>query len=294
MKNLLSMTAFGRGDYVEGARSWTVEIRSVNHRYCDISVKMPRKYMVLEERIKKKIAEYYNRGRIEVLMSLSGDLSEGQTLEANLPLAREYYQCLQAIRKDLSLSESSDLALIVANRDVITAVEQEEDMEAIWSAVEKALEEALQNGMQMRRNEGESLKKDMKERLSEFSKIVAAIETSVPDLVLKKEASLKERLENLLAGVDLDPVRLAQEVAIIADKSDITEEIVRLLSHIQQFGNFLELGEPVGRRLDFLLQEFLREVNTMASKIADPVVTHQTVTLKNEVEKIREQVQNLE
>lgn len=294
MKHPLSMTAFGRGDAGTKERQWTVEIRSVNHRFNDIKVKIARKYLPLEERIKKEVSRLFSRGHIEVMVGLSGPRAEGLTLSVNLPLAREYYGCLEQIRQELGLSSQPDLALVAGLKDVIIPEEQQEDLESVWSEIETALTLALKESMQMRIDEGQSLKTDLLQRLAAFGQTVAAIEQAVPEMLGKKEAALKERLANLLQGVDLDPIRLAQEVAIIIDKADITEELVRLKSHIQQFQSFMDLEEPVGRRLDFLSQEFLREINTMASKINDSAITHQTVELKNEIEKMREQVQNLE
>lgn len=294
MKYPLSMTAFGRGEATTGERTWTAEIRSVNHRYCDIKIKIPRKYAGLEEKIKKQIMSSYTRGHVDVFIGFTGNAAETVQLQTNLPLAREYFHCLEVIQKDLNLDQSPSLEMIKDYKDVINLLEQEEDLDELWHPIQKALAVALDKCLQMRENEGNSLKKDLQQRLQNFSKGVEAIETSIPELLRKKEEKLQERLDNLLKGVDIDPVRLAQEVAIIADKSDVTEELVRLKSHIKQFTDFLKLDEPVGRRLDFLLQEFLREINTLASKIGDASVAHQSVDLKSEIEKLREQIQNLE
>lgn len=294
MKYPLSMTAFGRGEATSGERTWTAEVRSVNHRYCDIKIKIPHKYAGLEEKIKKQILSNYTRGHVDVFIGFTGNAAETVQLQTNLPLAREYFHCLDALQKDLNLDQSPSLEMIKDYKDVITLLEQEEDLDELWLPIQKALIDALEKCLQMRQNEGASLKEDLVQRLQNFSKGVEAIEMSIPELLRKKEEKLQERLDNLLNGVDIDPVRLAQEVAVIADKSDVTEELVRLKSHIKQFTDFLELDEPVGRRLDFLLQEFLREINTLASKIGDASVAHQSVDLKSEIEKLREQIQNLE
>jgi uncharacterized protein (TIGR00255 family) len=294
MNRPLSMTSFGKGEKTANGMAWTVEIRSVNHRYCDIHLKISRRYAAIEEKIRKEVAAYYTRGHIEVAVNAAGDREEAVRLEVNLPLAREYHQGLLRIQRELSLPQPPDLAMLASFRDIMTPAEQEEDLEAVWPGVREALIAALEQGLSMRRQEGASLRADLSERLDRFAETVGRIEAAIPDMVLKKQALLHERLDNLLAGVDIDPARLAQEVAIMADKADVTEELVRLRSHIGQFGNFLDLDEPVGRRLDFLLQEFLREINTLASKIVDAAIAHQTVELKNEIEKMREQVQNLE
>ncbi len=294
MKRPLSMTSFGRGESVADGTVWTVEIRSVNHRYCDISFKLPRKYAVLEDRMKKEIISFCSRGHIDVGLSYVSSGVGSANLEVNMDLAREYQRSLQAISGELSLPAPNDLALVAGYRDVIVAREPEEDVEAIWPAIRFALIQALEGGLTMREQEGATLKEDLLARLHTLESTADEVEKLAPELVRKKEATLKERLDNLLKGVDIDPARLAQEVAVMADKADVTEELVRLRSHCQQFFHFLELDEPVGRRLDFLMQEFLREINTLASKINDAGVAHLAVELKNEVEKMREQVQNLE
>ena len=292
MKRPLSMTGYGRGE-VAGARSWTVEVRSVNHKFLDLSIKIPRKYLGLEERIKKEISAYYNRGHVDVYVNPGAEAGDNIRLAPNLPLARNYYQCLEAIREDLSL-EAPTLAMIQNYKEIIVAHEEEEDLEAVWPRVSEALIQALTMAQGMREQEGEALKDELRQRLQEFAKTVETIAQDVPTIVQRRTEKLKERLAVLLQGVDLDPLRLAQEVAMMADKADVTEEVVRLRSHISQFSGFLAADEPVGRRLDFLLQEFLREINTLASKISDAPTAHLTVELKTEVEKLREQIQNIE
>jgi uncharacterized protein (TIGR00255 family) len=286
------MTGYGRGE-VAGARSWTVEVRSVNHKFLDLSIKIPRKYLGLEERIKKEISAYYNRGHVDVYVNPGAEAGDNIRLAPNLPLARNYYQCLEAIREDLSL-EAPTLAMIQNYKEIIVAHEEEEDLEAVWPRVSEALIQALTMAQGMREQEGEALKDELRQRLQEFAKTVETIAQDVPAIVQRRTEKLKERLAVLLQGVDLDPLRLAQEVAMMADKADVTEEVVRLRSHISQFSGFLAADEPVGRRLDFLLQEFLREINTLASKISDAPTAHLTVELKTEVEKLREQIQNIE
>jgi len=292
MKRPLSMTGYGRGE-VAGAKSWTVEVRSVNHKFLDLSIKIPRKYLGLEERIKKEISAYYSRGHVDVYVNPGAEAGDNIRLAPNLPLARNYYQCLEAIRQDLSL-EAPTLAMIQNYKEIIVAHEEEEDLEAVWPQVSEALNQALTMAQSMREQEGEALKDELSQRLQEFAKTVETIAQDVPAIVQRRTEKLKERLAVLLQGVDLDPLRLAQEVAMMADKADVTEEVVRLRSHISQFSGFLAADEPVGRRLDFLLQEFLREINTLASKISDAPTAHLTVELKTEVEKLREQIQNIE
>jgi uncharacterized protein (TIGR00255 family) len=287
------MTGYGRGE-VTGAKSWSVDIRSVNHKSLDLSIKIPRKYLGLEERIKKEIGTRYSRGHVDVYVNPGAEAGDGIRLAANLPLARDYYRCLEAIRQDLSLADSPTLAMLQNYNEIIVAHEEEEDLEAVWPQVSTALAQALTMAQGMREQEGEALKRELDQRLQGFAQTVESIARDIPLIVQRRTEKLKERLAILLQGVDLDPLRLAQEVAIMADKADVTEEVVRLRSHISQFSGFLEADEPVGRRLDFLLQEFLREINTLASKISDAPTAHLTVELKTEVEKLREQIQNIE
>lgn len=293
MKRPLSMTAFGRGEAV-GNRHWTVELRSVNHRFLDLKIKLPREYGALEERIKKEIGSLFSRGHIEVMVTVSGSAMSGAQAQVNIPLAGQYMTCLQQLKDTFALDGLPTLAMLASFKDVINEEKCEEDLDTVWVEISKALGLALTACLQMRLDEGLILKKDLLTRLQNFEATVTCIANAIPGLVAKREATLKERLNTLLGGVELDPLRLAQEVVILADRYDVTEELVRLRSHIQQFATFMELDEPIGRRLDFLLQEFLREINTLSSKINDTDVIHKTVDLKNEIEKIREQVQNLE
>lgn len=295
MSKILSMTAFGRGEQTAGGRTWTVEIRSVNHRFCDVKIRLPRQYAALEEPIKKEICAAYSRGHVEVAVNCSPGDEGNYVLRTDLHLARQYFRCLHEINADLELQTPPDLALIAGYREVIVAENREEDPEEAWATgLEPALRAALAECRRMREAEGDHLRFDLRARLNKIGAAAGKIESMVPAIQTERTATLRERLSVLLAGVDLDPMRLAQEVAVMADKSDITEELVRLRSHLSQFEKFLDLDEPVGRRLDFLLQEFLREINTIGSKIANAAIAHLGVELKNELEKMREQVQNLE
>jgi len=293
----VSMTGFGRGEATGEKSSWVVEIRSVNHRYLDISNKLPRRFMAWEDRMKKEVASFYTRGRVDIYVTFKDEGIEEAKLKVDLGLAREYLSCLKEISADLSITGEPDLTMIASYRDIISSVDEEmggEILEELWPILKAALVAALEECRNMRQREGEALQKDLLQRLGNFQQTIDDIEKSLPQIIEKRQNTLQERLDNLLSGVDIDPGRLAQEVAILVDKSDVSEEIVRLRSHVEQFIGFLELDEPVGRRLDFLVQEFLREVNTIASKISNADTAHLTVGMKNDLEKIREQVQNLE
>jgi len=289
-----SMTGFGRGEAEAKGRRWTVEIRCVNHRYLDLKIKLPKGYAGLEERVRKCLTAVLIRGRVDVALSVSGDFSDLQEIEANHTLARTYRDALVRLADQLDLAADIDLQRLAAYPDVLLLSQRAEDLDEVWPSMETALRDALNTCDKMRCEEGKAMAADLQERLDQFAAVVGKIEQQIPELLQERELKLNERLQKLLGNVQLDTQRLAQEIAILSDKTDVTEEIVRLSSHISQFRAFLESDEATGRKIDFLLQEFLREVNTMASKINDAEIAHLTVDLKAELEKMREQVQNIE
>lgn len=289
-----SMTGFGRGEFVKGGRVWTAEVRCVNNRYLDLKMKLPRGYSSLEDKIRKKVAETHLRGRVDLFLSVSGDFSDLQEVKVNVALAGDYRNALQALADKFGLQSDITPQLLATYPDVLTREQKDEDLSVVWEIAEKAIDEALKSCNTMRSQEGEALAADLIARLKFFDKTIESIEKNIPELLEQRQKNLQERLEKLLTNVQLDPARLAQEVAVMSDKTDVTEEIVRLRCHIEQFTLFLAEESGIGRKLDFLIQEFLREVNTLASKINDATVAHLTVDLKSELEKMREQVQNIE
>ena len=289
-----SMTGFGRGEATEEDRTWIVEIRTVNHRFLDQRVVLPRAFIALEERIKKKVAIHQDRGRVEVSLAMKGKTSSDPVLTVDMNLACQYHDCLQLLGEEFGLIPRIQLSDMLNQRDIITLKEQSPDLDEEWPVMEQAVVAALKECVQMREQEGKILKDDLLDRLDNFTAIVKEIGDQIPHVLRQRQEELENRVMKLLEGMAIDPMRLAQETAIMADKTDVTEEMVRLVSHITQFRTFLDSDEPVGRRLDFLLQEFLREVNTLASKISNAPIAHLGVEMKNEIEKIREQVQNLE
>jgi uncharacterized protein (TIGR00255 family) len=212
----------------------------------------------------------------------------------NIELARTYKNALTQMGQDLVIEGDADLTFLASLPDVLVREQQDEDLESVWTLLSGALKEALAQCEIMRQQEGGALLIDLAGRLEYFSKVLEQVAAAIPELLVQRKALLQERLEKLLGNVQLDPMRLAQEVVILADKTDVTEEIVRLRSHMQQFRSSLTEDGAVGRKLDFLIQEFLREVNTLASKISDARIAHLTVDLKSELEKMREQIQNIE
>lgn len=291
-----SMTGFGRGEVAsEGGRGWMAEIRSVNNRYLDLKIKLPQGYGAIEERIRKMVSECHQRGRIDLSLTVTGSGSELVKMHVNTELVRAYKRAMEEIARELGQEKASLDPAFVASRPEVLALEQQgEDVEAAWPYLEQAVSQALVACETMRRQEGEALVADLMARLQVFINTLGKIEAAIPELIRQREQILGERLQKLLGNVQLDEQRLSQEVVILADKTDVTEEIVRLKSHINQLQSFLNEKEAVGRKLDFLLQEFLREVNTLASKINDAPVATLTVELKSELEKMREQVQNIE
>ena len=289
-----SMTGYGKGESAFAGGRIIVELRCVNHRFGEVSVKLPRALMQFENDLKKRVAQRLNRGKIDVFIQVEGAGALGVPT-ANLPLARGYYRAFSAIREALGLSDEVSLALVAAQRDVITvAAEAEATVEEIPPELIAALEEGLRRVDEMRLFEGASLLADFTKRQGLLRELIGRVTARSPSVVAEYAARLKERIVALCGESGLPEERIALEVALLADKCDITEELVRLESHMRQFDETLERNEPVGRKLDFLLQEINREVNTVGSKANDAEIAACVVELKGELEKIREQVQNIE
>ncbi|MBE0583746.1 MAG: YicC family protein [Desulfofustis sp.] len=289
-----SMTGYGRAESELNGRVWSVEVRSVNNRFLDAKIKLPRDYGALEEGIRRRIGEFHQRGRVDLTLSVSGDFSDLVSIRFDPKIAATYLQALHSLAEHTGISSTIDLLHFANLPDILIREQHPEDLDAIAPFIDRAVGEALQRCLDMREKEALHLSEDLGHRLKSFTTVLQAIEEQLPTLISQREMALKERLAKLLDHIEIDPARLAQEVAIIADKTDVTEELVRLRSHIIQFTDLLQASDPVGRTLDFLIQEFLREVNTIASKINDAQIAHQTVTLKSELEKMREQIQNIE
>ena len=289
-----SMTGYGKGESVYAGGRFTVEVRCVNHRYGEITVKLPRALMQFENDIKKRVAERLSRGKIDVFIQVEGAISLGVPT-ANLPLARGYYRAFNSIAEALGLAGEVDLALIASQRDVITvAAETEASIDEIPEELLVALTDALRQVDEMRLFEGGSLLADFQKRRELLSGLIGQVAARAPSVVSEYAARLKERIAQLCSDSGLSDERITLEVALLAEKCDITEELVRLESHLRQFDETLTRNEPVGRKLDFLLQEINREVNTIGSKANDAQIASCVVELKGELEKIREQVQNIE
>ena len=293
-----SMTGFGRGEYADETGKVTVEIRAVNHRYLDISVKMPRRYSFAEEAIKAAIKEKLSRGKVEVNVSIDNAGKSDSDVKLDADLAAKYYDALSTLRDSFEFGEESKVSLSLLARmpDVIKTSAAEEDEETMTQRLVSAARKATDDICAMRETEGAKLAADLEARADIVSDIRTRIEKRAPEIEKEYAAKFKARIEELLDGVyEVPEERIALEAAIFADKANITEELVRLDSHVSQLRAFLKTdGEAIGKKIDFLIQEMNREANTIGSKSNDREITSMMLDLKAEIEKIREQVQNIE
>ena len=289
-----SMTGFGRGSIEQDGRSFTVEMKSVNHRYCDLNIKMPKIFLSLEDRMRKVIFDKISRGKIDVFITQNNKEKVGVKAVLDEGLSDSYVECLKKIKDKYYIKEGISISLIAKFPDVITLKQEEEDIENVWKILSVPLEEALNLLVEMRRKEGLKLKNDVLLKCDYIKHLLDKIEKRSPFVVNEYRDKLNERLKELLQDYQIDENRIAMEVAIFGDKSCIDEEIVRLNSHLVQLRETFNLDEPIGRKLDFILQEMNRETNTIGSKANDLEITNSVLNIKNEIEKIREQIQNIE
>jgi uncharacterized protein (TIGR00255 family) len=290
-----SMTAYARSEKTADEINVSTEIRSYNSRYLDVSMRIMHGYNVLEDKIKTLISEKIDRGRIEVSLQINDGSEEAYNFEINIAKARAYHNCLVQLKDQVDLHSEITVDLLVREGGVIRTVEIDRNMDAVWPVVRDCVDEALNNLVEMRKKEGEFIALDIGGRINRIEKSVHLIEKESTDLLYHYQQRLKERIVALTREmVEIDPERITQEAAFLADKSDISEEIVRVASHIKQFRTIMNSEEPAGRKLNFLLQELHREFNTMGSKTVKANVSHTIVEVKSELEKIREQLQNVE
>jgi uncharacterized protein (TIGR00255 family) len=289
-----SMTGFGRGQAPWQDGSVTVEVRSVNHRFLEVACRLPRSLAHLEESFKKAVQQRCTRGRVDLTVTVQGGKGRAGTINLDQPLAKQYHQTLRTLKKSLKLSGSIDVALIAGLRDVISVSDQSPEDPKLAKLVQKLALQALDELEGMRKREGVALATDMERRIQSIRDRRTAIAARSPKLIQETFERMKSRIEKLLETEPPDVPRLHQELALYADRGDITEEIVRLDSHMIQFELTLNRAESVGKTLDFLLQEMGREVNTIGSKANDAEIAGHVVQMKAELERIREQVQNVE
>ena len=291
----ISMTGFGRGEYKDDNYYFLAECKTINHKYCDINIRLPRKISFLEDKARNFVKNHIKRGRVDIYIKLDLLGSEDVNLKFDEALASQYVNILKEIRDKYDLVDDISVMNIAKFPEIIKTEEKEEDEDLLWSMLSKALEQTLTNLMEMRSEEGKILANDILERCELLRNIIEEIEKHSYTVVLDYKEKLNNRISEILENPSLvDENRLAQEVAIYADKSSITEEIVRFKSHIEQLKTTIIKNESIGRKIDFLIQEMNRETNTIGSKSSDLNITNLVVEIKSELEKIREQIQNIE
>ena len=289
-----SMTGYGRAEETFDGCAITVELRSVNNRYLDCNVRIPRLYLFAEDAIKSRVQGVISRGKVDVFVTLDSTGAEKVQVSVNRPVADGYYAALKTLAEDYGLAGDISVSLLSRFPEVLLAEKAEEDVEQMARDICSVLDRALADFDQMRTREGERLKADILSRAAVIEEKVGLVERRSPQTVSEYRARLEAKMNEVLANTQLDPARILTEAAIYADKVAVDEETVRLRSHISQLRDMLARGGATGRKLDFLIQEFNREANTIGSKCGDIEITGQVVDIKAEIEKIREQVQNIE
>lgn len=293
---IYSMTGFGRGEFGNEAFDVTLEIKSVNNRYCDIIIKMPKKLNVFEDRIKNRIKSKLSRGRIEVYINLEEKAFDNYEVLPNFEILDKYVKVYNEIQSRYNIKEELSLSMLTRIQEGINVSYLERGEEDFWHAIEPALDMALERIEEMRALEGLQLKNDILLKVTSIKNTLTQIEVHTPRIIENYRAKIRERISDLLLDMnaELDEIRLANEIAIYADKTNINEEIVRIYSHLDQIDSILMDTEPVGRKLDFLVQELNREINTIGSKSPDIDISNLVIGLKSDIEQIREQIQNIE
>ena len=291
----ISMTGFRRGEYKDDNYQFLVECKTINHKYADINIRLPRKLSFLEDKARILVKDYIKRGRVDLYIKLDLLGSEDVNLKFDEELATQYVSILKQIKDKFDLVDDISVMNIAKFPDVIKTEEKEDDEDKLWSMLKVALENALLKLKEMRSEEGKKLAEDIQNRCDLLKNYIEDIEKYSYNVVIDYKEKLKNRISDMLEDPSIiDESRLAQEVAIYADKSSITEEIVRFKSHIEQLKNTVVKNESIGRKIDFLIQEMNRETNTIGSKSSDLNITNLVVEVKSELEKIREQIQNIE
>lgn len=289
-----SMTGYGRAQQILDGREITVEIRSVNHRFFEYSSRIPRSYAYLEERLKGLLQGRITRGKVEVAVTIVTLGGGGSDVQINHDLAAQYLAALQAMGKELCIRDDTTTSTLARFGDIFVVRKAEDDMEAVCGAVGAVAEVALEGFVAMRTAEGARLRQDITGRLDSILELVAKVEALSPQTVESYRAKLTQRMNEVLGQAGIDQQRILTEAALFADRVAVDEETVRLRSHIKAFREIMDAGESMGRKLDFLVQEINREANTIGSKGQDVEIARVVVDIKSEIEKIREQIQNVE
>lgn len=291
---LKSMTGYGRQETVIEGKKILVEIKSVNHRFSDYNIKVPRHLGFLEDKVRKYASENVTRGKIDIYVAVESYDEADKDITLNEELARNYIEVLKELRDKFGLCDDISVSNVARYTDIFKTERREEDQEEIWRLVRSVMSEALDAFVAMREREGERIERDLRERIALMSELAKKVDERSPQTVAEYRDKLYIKIKELLEDREIDEARVLTEVAIFADKVAVNEETVRLSSHFEEFYQILDSGEPAGRKLDFLIQEINREVNTIGSKANDIEIAKIVVTLKGEIEKLREQIQNIE
>ena len=289
-----SMTGFGRGESDNGALKIVVEVKAVNHRYSEITVKQPRQFLALEDKMKKVVGEYIERGKVDVFVRTQELADAEKPVQIDQKRALAYHDALKDLAEALGTTYHVDPFRLMTLPEVIVKEESEPDMKALWPVMEAALRQAMDNHIAMRDQEGAHIEENLREKVAGLQQLAAQVADRSPVVLVEYKEKLESRIAELLANATVDAERLAQEVAYFAEKSCIDEELVRLQSHFEQFYTIADQKGSIGRKLDFLIQEMNRETNTIGSKANDLEIGRLVVEMKSELEKVREQIQNIE
>ncbi len=291
---VMSMTGFGRAEMSVGSGDIIVEIKSVNHRYFEFSCRTSRGYSFLEDKLKKYVGEHVSRGKVDMFVSITENDDTSVTVELNKPLASGYIDAMRSMAHEYGITDDISVSVLSRFSDILQISRPPADEEAVFNDVKVAVDAALEHFIAMRRAEGEKLKADILSRAERIIAIVGEIEERSPVTVQEYRDRLYAKLSEVLQSTNIDEQRILTEAAVFADKIAVDEETVRLRSHFDQMKVFLDSDQPIGRKLDFIVQEMNREANTIGSKVNDSKLAHKVVEIKGEIEKIREQVQNIE
>lgn len=289
-----SMTGYGAAEEVINGRNIRVEVKSVNHRYFEYSAKVPRSCGFLEEKLKKLLSENLSRGKVDVFVSIQNVEGVDEEISINKAVAKSYIDAMRSVRKEFDLDDDLSLSVLTRLPDVFTVVKTEDDEDQLWQDVSSVAGKAVEAFVRMRETEGEKMKADVLSKCAFIEEKVGIIEQRSPETVKEYRERLYQKMAEVLESSQVDDARIVQEAAIYADHVAVDEETVRLRSHIAQLRKIVDMDEPVGRKLDFLVQEFNRETNTIGSKCSDVEISQIVVDMKSEIEKIREQIQNIE
>ncbi len=288
------MTGYGRNEALEGGKKILCEIKSVNHRYCDYTIKVPKYYGFLEDKVRSFVSEHISRGKVDIYIAVESYAEADKEISVNIELAKSYAAALAGLRDELNLRDDVSVMSLARFPDIFIQERKEEDEEEIWQNVKAVLTPAVEAFTSMRQREGGRIEEDLKNRIEYMKSLAAKIEARSPETVAEYQKRLYDKISEVLENREIDDARVLTEVALFADKIAVNEEMVRLSSHFEEFYQIISSGEPAGRKLDFLIQEINREINTTGSKANDIEIAKLVVDLKAETEKLREQIQNIE